>query len=198
MSKYKHGNEETYKTLAKTTAEMLPKHMEGKLLDIGCYKGYLRKYLPLTVKYIGLDLDKWFSEVVKCDLNNGKLPFKTNEFDFVIVANVLEHIFYPDKICEEIRRILKPRGMAIISLPNDLGISSKYSHLFEEPEYFEKQKYGHHWIFSVKTAKRFIGRYFKIIDERCCNEQILSKFDFILKHFPTFCTIYYMKVIQKG
>ncbi|NIO44343.1 MAG: methyltransferase domain-containing protein [Candidatus Aenigmarchaeota archaeon] len=199
MLKYvvkKNDTEKLYRATAKPVADMLPKKMKGRLLDIGCYKGYLRDYLPKTVVYTGLDLDKWFPEIVICDLNNQKLPFKTNYFDYVICANVLEHIFYPEKICEEIKRVLKPKNIAIISLPNDFGLSSKYSCLFEKPSDFDIERYRHHWRFSIKTAKDFISKYFKIKEIKMYNGHILNKFDFLLKHFPDLCSNIYMKTIN--
>lgn len=173
---------------------MLPKELKGRLLDIGCYKGYLRDYLPSSIEYVGLDIDKHFLEVIQCDLNNGILPFKDKIFDFVVAVNVLEHLFYPEKICKEIRRVLKDNGMAIISLPNDKGLNSIYACLFEEPKDFEIEKYSHHWEFTIKTARNFIGRYFKIRKMGMYNGQILSKFDFILQKFPSLCSNIYMLV----
>jgi len=185
----------TYKYLV----SLLPKKLSGKLLDLGCYKGYLRNYLPTSVKYVGLDIDKWFPGIVIHDLNKGKLPFKNKKFDYVVASNILEHLFYPDKILKEMRRVLKPGGIAIITLPNDEGIGHKLTGqfgLFTSIEPFEQQKYKHHWIFSLKTAKDFISREFKIVEIKTFNGMILGKLDFILKHFPRLCTDFYFKVIK--
>jgi SAM-dependent methyltransferase len=46
-----------------------------------------------------------------------KLPFKDASFDFVFASNVLEHV--PDDLLaiREIRRILKPDGLAVLPVP---------------------------------------------------------------------------------
>jgi len=200
-----------YKTEAKeacfekamcTVRELLPEKMSGRLLDIGCYKGYLKDSLPSSIDYVGIDVDSRFPECIECDLNNKKLPFKDAEFDWIVATNVLEHIFYPAEICEEIQRILKPGGTAIISLPNDHGICSRIASnrigLFRKHVSFEDQIYLHHWVFSLKTARQFISKYFDIVEEYYHNGHILSRFDFILKYFPGTCSDFYMKVRKKA
>lgn len=47
-----------------------------------------------------------------------KLPFKQEEFDCVFWGDNIEHVFAPQKILDEIRRVLKPKGKLIISCPN--------------------------------------------------------------------------------
>ena len=46
------------------------------------------------------------------------LPFKTANFDVVICLEVIEHILDHDKLLTEIRRVLRPGGVSIISTPN--------------------------------------------------------------------------------
>lgn len=49
------------------------------------------------------------------DLQN--LPFDNASYDFVFASHVLEHIPDDNKAIEEIRRILKPNGIAILPVP---------------------------------------------------------------------------------
>lgn len=46
-----------------------------------------------------------------------KLPFKTNSFKTVISVSVLEHIEHSDKVIQEVKRILRPGGLFIFSVP---------------------------------------------------------------------------------
>jgi len=55
--------------------------------------------------------------VEKCDLNN-KLPFPDNFFDVVFSNQVIEHLINIDCFIEEVYRILKSDGYAIISTEN--------------------------------------------------------------------------------
>mgnify|MGYP003339252912 FL=1 len=53
------------------------------------------------------------------DLNiNPQLPFPDQEFDAVINCVSIQYLQYPEAVCSEIHRILKPGGIAIISFSN--------------------------------------------------------------------------------
>ena len=51
----------------------------------------------------------------KADLQN--LPFKDDTYDFVYASHVLEHIPDDTKAIQEISRVLKPNGVAILPVP---------------------------------------------------------------------------------
>ncbi|MDL1979162.1 MAG: class I SAM-dependent methyltransferase [Deltaproteobacteria bacterium] len=51
----------------------------------------------------------------KVDLQ--KLPFEDQSYDFVFASHLLEHIPNDEKAISEIRRILKPNGIAILPVP---------------------------------------------------------------------------------
>jgi len=46
-----------------------------------------------------------------------QLPFKNETYDFVFASHVLEHIRDDEKAITEIRRILRPNGVAILPVP---------------------------------------------------------------------------------
>jgi SAM-dependent methyltransferase len=51
----------------------------------------------------------------KVDLQS--LPFKAATYDFIFASHVLEHILDDKRAIEEIRRVLKPHGVAILPVP---------------------------------------------------------------------------------
>lgn len=59
-----------------------------------------------------------------------KLPFDDDSFDVIIATDILEHIFFPDQLLLEIRRLMKPSGYAIISVPNHFYYSMRFRILF--------------------------------------------------------------------
>jgi len=59
-----------------------------------------------------------------------KLPFEDGSFDFVSCNHVLEHVFETEQFLCEIRRILRPDGLAVISVPNCAAWMNRIAFLF--------------------------------------------------------------------
>jgi len=66
-----------------------------------------------------LDLNPKFKRVIKQDLNkNPILPYKGKKFDEVIFSRSIEYMISPQKILEEIYRVLKNKGILKIETFN--------------------------------------------------------------------------------
>ncbi len=65
-----------------------------------------------------------------------RLPFDDNTYDFVFASHVLEHIPNDGKAISEVRRILRPNGMAILPVPIYSGKTVEFS----EPD---PNEFGH-------------------------------------------------------
>ncbi len=99
----------------------------GKILDLGCADGKLLLLLK-TMGYeaVGIDIAQSFVERAKkksgCPAYQGHAEnmemFNDETFDCVISTEVIEHVESPFQALNEINRILKPKGKAIISTPN--------------------------------------------------------------------------------
>jgi len=173
------------------------KNIKGKLLDVGCSRGGLRKYLNGEVEYYGVDgLNQKLANYVFTDLNSKELPFKDKVFDAVNCSAVLEHLFYPLELLKEIKRVLKDDGVVLLSLPNDKGLNTIFVDLFLDIRSYEDSIYDHHWRFSIQTARDFFEREFKIIKE--CPEfgPVFKRYLFFLK-FRKFCSEWFMLGIKK-
>jgi SAM-dependent methyltransferase len=173
------------------------KHAKGKILDIGCCRGGLRKYLHSGLIYYGIDgLNQKIENYVFSDLNNGALPFKDRQFDAISCTDVLEHLFYPLETLREIKRVLKDDGIALISLPNDKGLNRMFLDLFIDIRSYEDSIYGHHWRFSIQTAREFFQKEFKIIEESPEFGPVFRKYLFLLKS-KKFCSAWFMLGVKK-
>lgn len=71
-----------------------------------------------NIDYTTTDLNSPLADV-KADICN--LPFKDNEFDVIFCNHVLEHIPDDTKAMQELYRVLKKGGMAILQIPQDLS-----------------------------------------------------------------------------
>lgn len=62
---------------------------------------------------------------VKADICN--LPFSDNTYDVILCNHVLEHIPDDTKAMQELFRVLKPGGMGIFQIPQDLNRAATFS-----------------------------------------------------------------------
>jgi predicted SAM-dependent methyltransferase len=62
---------------------------------------------------------------VKADICN--LPFEDNSYDVILCNHVLEHIPDDAKAMQELYRVLKPGGMGIFQIPQDLSRAKTFS-----------------------------------------------------------------------
>ncbi len=71
-----------------------------------------------NINYTTTDLLSPLADV-KADICN--LPFSENSYDIIFCNHVLEHIPDHKKAMKELYRVLKPNGMAILQVPQDLS-----------------------------------------------------------------------------
>ena len=61
-------------------------------------------------------------------MNYDVLPFKNEEFDSIVLDNVLEHIENPSPILSEIFRVLNKNGLLLIGVPGKHGYTKDDDH----------------------------------------------------------------------
>lgn len=66
--------------------------------------------------------DKYASDVIDLDVTS--LPMAASTFDIVICSHVLEHVVDDRQAMNEIRRVMKPGGVAIVQVPIDLDMAA--------------------------------------------------------------------------
>lgn len=102
------------------------------VLDIACGTGYGTSILAQVAQTIdGVDIDKDAIELAKKSYVKSNLtytvgdgttiPFEDNMFDVVISFETIEHIVEYHNFLKEIKRVLKPGGVLLMSTPNYKG-----------------------------------------------------------------------------
>ena len=69
---------------------------------------------------------KWVV-VVGYNIRVAEYSYKDETFDLVLLLDVIEYLFDTDRLLFEVKRGLKPGGIAVISTPN---LASWYNRLF--------------------------------------------------------------------
>jgi SAM-dependent methyltransferase len=77
-----------------------------------------------NLEYTTTDLFSPLADV-KADICN--LPFEDNSYDVIFCNHVLEHIPDDTKAMQELYRVLKPGGMGIFQIPQDLSRTTTFS-----------------------------------------------------------------------
>ncbi len=107
---------------------LLSKNKHWKILDIGC--GYSANEFANTICDIQ-DLSEFYNDKNFIKLENKKLPFKDNDFDFVIASHVLEHVEDPKFFIAELERISKKGYIELpTKLEDNLVFENKKDHLW--------------------------------------------------------------------
>lgn len=102
----------------KRLMNLIDKHRDGEfIIDLGCGTSYYT-----SSKATGIDLD--IVLLKRADLQHRVLasythiPFKDESFDAVVMCHSLEHTNMPWTPLKEAWRILKPKGIIGVSVPN--------------------------------------------------------------------------------
>lgn len=93
--------------------------LSGRLLDVGCGSQPYRRYFQKQ-EYVGLDLDTEANRqagVADYFYDGSCFPFPDASYDAVLCNQVLEHVFNPEEFLAEIRRVLKPGGRLLLTVP---------------------------------------------------------------------------------
>lgn len=133
---------------------LLPKDLPAgrqalKILDVGCSSALLTAAVAKTLpeaKVTGLDsykdainfARKKYPHISFVVADAHKLPFASGSFDLIICTETLEHLTNPKRALEEMKRVLTPKGHAVISM--DSG-----SLLFRMIWYFWTKSKGKVW-----------------------------------------------------
>lgn len=107
----------------------------GSILDVGCGDMTLSRLLP-DYDWVGVDIapDMSQDKAIKQDLMQTPYPFPAARFDAVVCSEVLEHLWNPEIVHAEVKRLLKPDGTYILSTPN-------FDHLDNHMEAFAQLQY---------------------------------------------------------
>lgn len=121
----------------------IPDIRQRKVLDIGAGRGnfllFLKKEgvdahgVELNHAYIEQALSAAAKQQIDIDLRQGAaedLPYDDNEFGFVNLSEVIEHVNEPEKVLTEVHRVLKDDGFVYISMPSRFSVIDPHYHLW--------------------------------------------------------------------
>lgn len=173
-----------YKSFINIIKQLNPK----SVLDLGCGDGsfsvIIKKELVIDNVY-GIDISQEATQqaiakgitAFSLDIDSEDLPFENNFFSLVFCGEVIEHVYSPDHLLQEIHRVLKNDGYLIITTPNLASWFNRLSLLFGFQPIFsdislnyslghlwKMNPFGHLRIYTLRSITRLLEAYhFKII-----------------------------------
>jgi SAM-dependent methyltransferase len=108
-----------------------------RVLDLGCRDGALTRAYASGNDVVGVDADREALaeaeglgiETRWADLDE-PLPFEDGSFEVVVAGELLEHLRDPRALVDEVRRVLRPGGTFVGSVPNAYRLKNRVRFLF--------------------------------------------------------------------
>ena len=189
--------------------ELLPKDLVGKkILDVGTASGYFARTLidkgalvtaidisPTAI----LEAKKFLPDAFVVDIEEGTGTelLANRKFDFIILGEVIEHLFDPEKVLKYLREMLTEEGLLIITTPNILLWSHRLKFLRGIFEYTETGVFdrGHLHFFTYLTLCKTISKVgYSLVRE---NHDIHPNwFEAYGKHFPNLFAFQLLSLIH--
>ena len=163
-----------------------------KVLHIAPEQCFLKLFkAQKNLDYITADLYSPIADV-KADICN--LPFQDNSFEVVFCNHVLEHIVDDAKAMLELYRVLKPGGLGIFQIPQDLNLETTYEDFTitsseERAKHFGQ--YDHVRVYGKDYFNRLRNAGFKVNEvdySKTISEKQIEKYCLVKGEILPVCT----------
>ncbi|HWE11718.1 MAG TPA: class I SAM-dependent methyltransferase [Solirubrobacteraceae bacterium] len=109
-----------HRVLNNALVAVAPRHIHGRLLDIGCgLKPYGPLLAPYITEHVGVDHPDSPHALTSVDVlaTAYDIPLENASFDTILMSEVLEHLERPTQALTECHRLLRPGGKLILTTP---------------------------------------------------------------------------------
>lgn len=144
------------------------RHAHGRFLDVGCGHRRFAGYFNVE-RYYGLEYPTTFgSDGTSVDVFGTALalPFADRMFDTVASFETLEHVTDTAQMIDELRRVVRPGGSVIVSVPFLWG-----EHC-QPHDYFRFTAFGLRHLFELRGLKvvhqERVGGFWTFYGQRLC------------------------------
>ncbi|MDQ3671172.1 MAG: methyltransferase domain-containing protein [Actinomycetota bacterium] len=153
-----------------------------EVLEIGSGGGHVLRMFP-TARLTALDVSDVYLTIARRNLAGYDVAFLKGEvdeldlspasFDRIICTEVLEHVVDPDAVLASIASLLRPSGVAVVTVPNDPLIQRFKNLVRRAPlrwladdriEWGGATYHLHHW--TPAEFERVLARHLQVVERR--------------------------------
>lgn len=170
--KYEDKDQSYYANVRTDLLSLLPdSYRDIKVLEIGAGSGSTLAYLKaenIADEVMGIDIpeskrddkSELIDKFIYGDIEKLNLEAYENYFDCILLADVLEHLVYPDKILLKAKYLLKDSGIILVSMPNVRHFKT-FSKIFVKGDFAYEESglfdYTHLRFFCKKNIQELIS-----------------------------------------
>ena len=126
----------------------------AKILDVAASQGnYSLRLAELGYEVTWNDLREELIDYVKLKYEKGAINYSPGNlfslefdgyFDTVLIAEIIEHVAYPDQFLQKIAQLVKPGGYIVMTTPNGEYFRQNYPRFSDcpDPSQFESIQFG--------------------------------------------------------
>jgi SAM-dependent methyltransferase len=176
------------------------KPLAGELLEIGCGQGdFLLKAFEHGLNVTGIEFSEYAVQIAakklgsKAEIIHGEITQLLNKdkrFDFIVFADVLEHVRNPREFLKQTHSLLKEEGIIVAIVPSIDSFSARVM-----TKKWVEFKIEHLWYFSKKTLGWLCySENFSELKIKKAKKTL--SFDYITKHFERYPIQPLTKILQ--
>lgn len=137
-------------TFRRYAAKLASKHPQGRVLDIGCARGYfLLAAEEKNLRAEGIDISQsiiaeiqpFFGKRVRCCSAENLAAEHPIAYDALFLSDIIEHVSDPKPFISALAALLRPGGTLLCITPNERGLLARIS--------------GRRWV-SLKTPEHVV------------------------------------------
>ncbi len=162
---------------------------EGKkVLDIGCRDGALTKFFLEGNEVLGVDIDTSALveankvlgiETMQIDLLGDWHELNNKKFDAVVAGEVLEHLYFPEKVIDKVVGHLNKGGIFVGSVPNAFSLKNRLRYLKGSKRFTPLSDPTHINQFHIDELRKILQKHFNNVEIKG-----LGRYKRLCKLFP--------------